>query len=47
MSQYGGLWLKKEQIGAKLLEMGSDSDKMSTPQLSVTIQAKIQFAVSK
>ena len=27
MSQYGGLWLKKEQIGAKLLEMGSDSEK--------------------
>ena len=47
MSQYGGLWLKEEQIDEKLAEMRTDTEKSCSAQVSVIMQAKSHFNVSK
>ena len=40
ISQYGGLWLKAEQIDAKLEKMRADSEKRATPSVSYNSSKK-------
>ena len=40
ITQYGGLWLMEEPIGAKLIEMGTDSEKHVTLSLSYNLGEK-------
>ena len=41
ISQYGGLWLKEEQIDAKLAEMRTDSEKRAALKRQLQFRQKV------